>query len=473
VGQTTEKEQNMIDIHIGVSDIKRWRKSLALFVAGCVGLWLAYQVRDIWLPLLISLLIAMVLDPLVDKMESRGRSRLKSALLIYLAFFVFMVGTLVLAVPPLISQTTTITNSIAGILPTDMDTGNPNEMRVRLEKVMKKVHAEPWVEATVVRASSQISQAFNSATAWLGRVAQTALGNLLWIAIIPLVSFYALKDLHLIYARLLMLIPRDQRSNAQDIINKISVIFIRYLRGLVIVCALNAIATAAVLWLFGVPNPLGLGGISGALYTIPYLGPGLTVLLIAGVSFMAHKATLVIMITIIVLHSLIFDQLITPRVLGQHVGLHPILSIVALLVGGSLLGILGMILAVPLAAIVQMMVMTLFPKMAAPIDVPSGEQLHHQVEGPSAYQSDGDQLMQTIDVHQTIITAVDTAEDKEAAINEATAAAGITHTEAAQASALAPLAQNDVRTEVESQRAVELAATMAQNPPARTHGLTG
>jgi putative permease len=406
----------MIDIHINVGETRRWRKSVILFSVVCLGLWLAYQVREIWLPLLIALLIAMVLDPLVDRMESRGWSRLKSALLIYLAFFTFLIGTLVLAVPPLISQTTTITNSVSSILPTDMDTGNPNQMRVRLQKMMKKLHAEPWVQNVVVHTSSQISQAFNSASAWFGRVAQAALSNLLWVVIIPLVSFYALKDLHLIYARLLMLIPRDQRTNAQDIINKISAIFVQYLRGLMIVCALNGVATAVVLSLFGVPNALGLGGISGVLYTVPYLGPGLTILLIGGFSFMAHKATLVIVIAMVILHSLIFDQIITPRVLGQHVGLHPILSIVALLAGGSLLGILGMILAVPLAATLQMIVMTLFPKMAAPIEVPSGEQLHQHVASQPAYQSNDDEILDTVDVHQTIVAAVDSAEDHEAEV---------------------------------------------------------
>jgi predicted PurR-regulated permease PerM len=409
----------MIELRIAIGDVAQWRRKLFLLIVGCLFLWLAYQVRDIWLPLLIALLIAMVLDPLVDRMETRGWSRLKGALLIYVAFFAFMGAILTLVLPPLVYQATTITNSISGMLPSDLETNDQHQLRLHLRTIMKHLHAEPWVENTAVRASAQISQAINNATAWFGRLAEAALSNLLWVAIIPLVSFYALKDLHLIYARLLLLVPRERRTYTQDIINKISVIFVRYLRGLMVVCALNGVATAAVLWMFGVPNAFGLGGISGVLYSVPYLGPALTILLIGGVSLMAHKAALVIVIAMIVLHNLIFDQILTPRILGQHVGLHPILSIVALLAGGSLLGILGMILAVPFAATLQMIVRTVFPKMVAPIEVPSGEQLHH-ADTTSASPSDDDALTQTLEVHQTIIAAVDTAEDNDRSVKEGT-----------------------------------------------------
>lgn len=403
-----------MELRIATGDGHRWRRGLLLTVGFLIALWLVYLVRDIWLPLAIAFLIAMVLDPLVDKMERRGWSRLWSTLLIFAGFFAFLAGTLAFALPSVIAQTTTITSSVSQYLPTDNGTDNGKETRQHLKRLMERLHATPYIENTVLRASAQISRAVGSSGSWFGRIATAAVSNLLWVVIVPLVAFYALKDLHLIYARLLLMFPRDHRNTAQEFINGISTIFVNYLRGLMIVCALNAIVTALVLWLYKVPNPLGLGAISGALYVVPYFGAAFTILLIAGVCLMssAAKITLLVVGTMIVLHHVIFDQVVTPRIVGQHVGLHPILSIVSLLAGGSLLGIIGMILAVPLAATLQMTILTLFPLLAQPIEVPTGEQLHARVAQTSGTTETDDETTATEDVHQTIVAAVDSAEEE-------------------------------------------------------------
>src|SRR5438477_13194109 len=113
-----------------------------------------------------------------------------------------------------------------------------------------------------------------------------------------------------------------------------------------LVAALNGLATWLLLLLLGVPNALMLGVLAGLLYSIPYLGAVMTIILVAGASFVAPGGGLNYMLMVvaanILLHQIIFDQIISPRILGGHVGLHPILSIIALLIGNSLLGIMGM-----------------------------------------------------------------------------------------------------------------------------------
>jgi predicted PurR-regulated permease PerM len=403
----------MIEIRVDGQKLMHTRRVVLLCGLAALLLWIAYLVRDIWLPLLIAFLIAMVLDPLVDRMEARGWSRLKSAALIYTLFFTAFVGVVMWAVPAVVEQTTTISKSIGAYLPMDAAASNDSVMEKRLNRLTDRLHVAPVIRETVTRARSQISAAFMSARSWLGRFAAAAVSNLLWIVIIPLVSFYALKDLHLIYARLLMLVPREHRATAQNFLNEVSAIFVRYLRGLTIVCALNAAATAVVLALFRVPNPIGLGAISGVLYTVPYLGPVLTYAVIGTVSIMSGTPTVPILVVLLVLHSIIFDQIITPRILGQHVGLHPIASIVALLAGGSLLGIVGMILAVPLAATVQSVVVAFVPKLRAPIDIPTGANLHQHVDETTFTSEAREDANVLADAHQGIVDAVDTAEEHE------------------------------------------------------------
>jgi hypothetical protein len=147
---------------------------------------------------------------------------------------------------------------------------------------------------------------------------------------------------------------------------------------------------------------------------VPYLGAALTLALIAGVCLMntTPQMTLLVTLSAFVLHSVFFDYVVTPRVVGQHVGLHPILCIIALLVGGSLFGILGRILAVPVAATVQRIALTVFPKLSQTIEVPAGEDLHALAVEVVPTPNGEDEVETAMDVHQTIIAAVDCAEDK-------------------------------------------------------------
>lgn len=375
-----------------------------------LALWLAFVVRSIWLPLFLALLIAMVLDPLVDRMETRGWTRLRAAIVIYSAFFIVMGTVLTLAVPAVINQTTEIVKSVGQYLPGENETQTKHSLKL----LLKKLKASPFVENSILRASAQITSGVHNLSVYVGEMAQGVVVNLLWVVLIPILSFYALKDFHILYARFLLLVPKENRSLVQHITNEITTIFVRYLQGILIVCALNAVATTLLLTVLGVPNPLGLGAISGLLYMVPYLGATLTVLLIAAVSLMSQSAQmmLVVVACIFVLHNVIFDYVITPRIVGHNVGLHPMNSILALLIGGAVLGIVGMILAVPIAATVQRIVMTIFPKLSQPIEIPVGAELHTRIlENKSDTNTEGE-IETAMDVHQTIMDAVDLSEEQ-------------------------------------------------------------
>ena len=148
-------------------------------------------------------------------------------------------------------------------------------------------------------------------------------------------------------------------------------VFGNFLRGLAVVSVMNGLATTVLLMAVRVPGALMVGVIAGFLYSIPYLGALLTLVLTAAVAFVGGGPNMAILAVglSVLLHQIVFDQIISPRVLGGHVGLHPILSVIALLVGNLLLGIVGMILAVPIAACIQIAVLAIQPKLSEQIDV--------------------------------------------------------------------------------------------------------
>ena len=169
----------------------------------------------------------------------------------------------------------------------------------------------------------------------------------------------------------LLVVPARNRPQIQTAVSEVTIIFGKYLRGLGLVSVLNGIATCILLEVLRVPSAILLGMIAGVLYSVPYIGAILTVALTAAVAFIGGgmQPMLIAVGASVVLHQIIFDQIITPRILGSHVGLHPILSIIALLAGNLLLGIIGMILAVPIAACIQIAVLTVLPKLAFDVEI--------------------------------------------------------------------------------------------------------
>jgi predicted PurR-regulated permease PerM len=389
---------------------RRWMW-VALGVAFVV--WLAYLVREIWMPLAIAFLIAMVLDPVVDRMERRGWSRAWAATLIFAGFFVTMGTLLYFAVPSVMRQSQAISDQVGKYLP---QPGSQGKAEKSLNKLPGLTKAPPWVRTAVVRGTEQLSETITRSTRWLSAHGMEILSNLIWLIIIPIVTFYALKDFHLIFAKMLLLVPREKRDFVQTMVAEVTTIFAKFLRGLMLVSFLNGLATWVLLLLLRTPNAFMLGAIAGVLYSIPYLGALITIVLVAGVSFLhgGLQYMLLVVALNILLHQIIFDQLITPRILGGHVGLHPILSIIALLAGNVLLGILGMILAVPVAACIQLIVLTLVPKLGHEIEIPAN--LHEKPDTVASLSAETkDQQAQrdaTEELHRSVSEAVENIEAK-------------------------------------------------------------
>ncbi len=346
-----------------VPDGPTFRRGLLFAATVALVAYMAWVVREIWLPLGLAFVLATVLDPVVDRMEARGWTRFRASVAIFGASIFILVGLLYLALPHLVAQVADMERQFVRFFPDTSPKG--------LTDSFAKLNVPKGVAGIGVKAFESAQAGLSKSSSYVTSYGMSVLSNLVWVVIIPIVAFYALVDFHLILGKVLLLVPRRHRGAAQTYVSEVSAVFARYLRGLAILSVLNGIATAILLTAVGVKSALVVGIIAGVLYSVPYIGALMTIVITAAASFVSggvQTMTLAVGLSV-VLHQVVFDQFVSPRFLGHSVGLHPILSVVALLSGNLLLGIIGMILAVPIAACVQILVLALVPKLQAPIEI--------------------------------------------------------------------------------------------------------
>ena len=202
-------------------------------------------------------------------------------------------------------------------------------------------------------------------------------GQVLWIIIIPLSLFYFLMDYQALRTKLISLAPARYQENLDKMSLEVVEIFSTYVRSLGIVCAAYGAAATVLFFILGLKYALFLGIAAGVLYAVPYVGPAVaigsaafTALLMNPVVIVPTSITLspmahaILVVFLFVAVHFTFDYGVTPKVVGGSVGLHPLVNIFALMCGATLFGVWGMLLAVPVAASIQMLLIYFFPKLA-------------------------------------------------------------------------------------------------------------
>lgn len=338
-----------------------------------VGLWLLWAGRNIWFPIGLAFTIAMVLDPTVDRLEARGLSRGVATGLVFLIFLGGSSALILLLTPVISDQASQISRDLIERFP---DPGNPDLAPVARD-LLDRLDAHPALRDGLMdlakRATTRMAMLLENASQLL----LSWIPNLVWLIVIPVLVFYTLIDFHKIYARIILFLPRANRDKAQEIIADVTAVLGQYLRGLAFICLLLSTVATLLLFLLGNRYWSLLGLLAGPLYAIPVVGS----LFNAGLTFMVtsiNQNTTQALIhsgVLLILTNLIFDQLVTPRVLGKQVGIHPILTIIALTLGFQVAGIAGMLVAVPIAASTRAVALHLIPKLGLQLDLASLDEL--------------------------------------------------------------------------------------------------
>ncbi|MDH7570139.1 MAG: AI-2E family transporter [Armatimonadota bacterium] len=355
---------------------------------------LLYRLRATLAPFFIAYVLAAVLDPVAQKLERRGWKRVFAVLCIFALFLAAFAGFLVLLVPIAVGQIKQLSDSVPNYvrnLPGLVDSVKaelaalplPGFVQERLGgltlpeylSALLEQHAEPAYQALLRQVGVWVQGIVGS------------LGFLLWLVIIPIATFYLLMDMPRIRVRCLKLVPMRYRGAAQSVAHDVAEVFFNYLRGLSLVSVLYGVMIWVILTALGVPYALALALLAGVLYPVPYLGPLLTtvtVVLVTGFALDWVKGA--VGGAGVLGANVVFDQVLTPRVVGRSVGLHPVLSMMALLVGADLFGVVGMVLAVPAAGALQVVALRLLPRWTreeTPSEVASGDRLAPTAETPA------------------------------------------------------------------------------------------
>ena len=317
--------------------------------AGLSILVLLYALSPILTPFLLAGILAYICNPVADRITHWGLPRILAVVLVILALGGVAAG-LILIILPLLYEEAAV---LAARAPEALTLANEKlapwlrehfGLRLRFDSAsLQKLAAGNWDTVQAI-----LEQVFNSLK--IGGVALVGLAVNLLLA--PVVMFYLLLDWHGILARTGKVLPRPWQAKLFSVANEIDAVLSQYLRGQVLVMALLAGYYCVALWLAGIPSALSIGIVTGLLIFIPYLGyaTGLMLaLLVAGLQFAGWQPIIAVLI-VYGIGQMLESFLLTPFLVGERIGLHPLAVIFALMAFGQLFGFFGILAALPASA---------------------------------------------------------------------------------------------------------------------------
>jgi predicted PurR-regulated permease PerM len=322
------------------------RYALAGLALTVVFLWATYLVRGALLLIYISGLVAIGLSPVVTRLERRRIGSAKplprwvAILEVYLLLAVVLVLVTVLVIPPLVDQARAFWAAIPGLLDS----------------------AQTWLmERGVLTHKLSVGEAVQQAAGSGGSDAVTTLvgaisgfvGGVFGFVTILILAFYLLLESREMFHHFISLFPKSERRRVEEASRRISSKVSAWLAGQLALGAIIGTTAGVALWLMNVPYFYVLALIAGLGEMIPVVGPILAAIPAIGVALTVSPTTALFVAIFFLVQQQVENHVLVPKVMERQVGVSAGVVIIALLLGGSLLGIVGAILAVPTAAIVQ------------------------------------------------------------------------------------------------------------------------
>lgn len=337
-----------------------FQKQALFWTAGLVAFVLAlYVLSPVLLPFVAGMALAYALDPLADRLEKLGLSRLVATVVILVVFALVFLVVLIALVPVLSHQVA----QFAERLP---------DYAHKLQQVFRDI-SQSWLQMSWVRdllgmngpeGASPISNAgiVGQVAGWFGQLLQSllsgglALVNLVaLLTVTPVVAFYLLNDWDRMIAQIDSWLPRDHAETIRSLARQIDEALAGFVRGQGLVCLTLGIFYAAGLSLVGLNFGLLIGLGAGLISFIPYVGSiaGFLVSIgVASVQFWPDWLMIAAVAVVFFVGQFLEGNVLQPKLVGGHVGLHPVWLMFALFAFGYLFGFVGMLIAVPLAAAV-------------------------------------------------------------------------------------------------------------------------
>jgi predicted PurR-regulated permease PerM len=306
-------------------------------------------------PLAAAFVIAYLIDPLIDRLERLGVRRRFGILLVLGLTGAVVLGVLLVAIPRLVRELTSLAERMPGYLERLVTVAVP-ELETRLG-----IELPGTLEELLSGLSGTELSVLGAARDLLIGALSTATGTvsiLVGLLVIPILAYYLLVEFDQVMRRVAEWIPRPQRDYVIEKARTADHLISGFLRGQLLVAAILGVLYALGFGAIGVDLAIGVGLLAGVMALVPYLGNVVAVGLastLCVLEFGFDWHLLAVLAWYVVVQNL-EGFVLTPRIVGGSVGLHPGAVIVALLIGGDLFGFLGLLIAVPAAAVVKVFV---------------------------------------------------------------------------------------------------------------------
>lgn len=318
-----------------------------------ISVVLVYLLQPILMPFLVGAFIAYIGDPLVDRLETFKLNRTVGVSLVFSVFSLFSLIAMLLIIPSLMKQIELLRDLIpqAGIwmesslapwlatnLGWEIEKLTSSEIR---QVVQDKLTGNSSLVAVVI---SQITSSSLSMVAWLAN-----------LVLIPVVAFYLMRDWDLMIEKIHGLLPLNLEKDVSMLASQSDEVLGAFIKGQLLVMLSLGIVYSLGLWMIGLDLALLIGMVAGLASIVPYLGfiVGIGAALIAALFQFSDWLPLVYVAIVFGVGQMLESMLLTPILVGDKIGLHPVAVIFAIMAGGQLFGFVGILIALPVAAVVM------------------------------------------------------------------------------------------------------------------------
>lgn len=314
-------------------------------IATVVFLLVLWMLGNVFLPFLVGGAIAYFLDPVADRLEVAGLSRVAATSAISVVAVVVFVLAALLIIPTLIQQGVALVDSVPRIF---------NQLQAFLtERFPDLVNADSPIRQTLATLGAKIQERGGELIQTLLSSALGVINAVVFIVVVPVVAFYILLDWDHLVAKVDGWLPRDHAPVIRDLFRQIDQALAGFVRGQLTVCGILAIYYAIGLMLTGLQFGLVVGALAGMISFIPYIGAitgGVLAIGLALFQFWDTPVWIGAVVAVFVIGQMLEGNFLVPKLVGQSVGLHPVVLLFALSAFGTLFGFTGMLVAVPVAA---------------------------------------------------------------------------------------------------------------------------
>lgn len=330
---------------------QRWfMLSISLVMAALI-----YLLAPILSPFVVGALLAYVSDPFADRLENRGFSRTSSVVMVFTTLALALLSALLVLIPQLSQQAQLLAArvpAVIGILNTEVIPVIESSLDIAIAKPdlsqLTSVLAQHW-QSTGLFAGSIINSLTNSSLAIVAWLAN--------LILIPVVTFYLLRDWDRMIDNIGELLPRNIEPKVTLWARECDQVLGAFMKGQLVVMLVLGVIYALGLALLGVDLALILGLVAGLASIVPYLGVIVGILSSGIAAYVQFQDPMILLgvASVFLVGQLLEGMVLTPKLVGDQIGLHPVAVIFAIMAGGQLFGFIGVLLALPVAAVIRVL----------------------------------------------------------------------------------------------------------------------